>query len=60
MKIIYTIRANKPTANVEISFKDIIWLLLGRELEVQTHNENMVFKQPLAYVMFNLTAPRTE
>jgi hypothetical protein len=60
MKIIYTIRANKPTVDVEISLKDMFWLLLGRELEVQTHNENLVFKQPFTYALFNLNAPRAE
>lgn len=68
MKIFYTIRANKPTANIEIGFKDILWLLMGREIEVmlqipryvEEQPNAMIFKQPLAYSLFNMSAPRAE
>lgn len=48
---------------VELSFKEIVHLLLGRELYLTDqvlHGEKIVIHQPRAYELFNLAAPEVK
>ena len=50
---------------VELSYKDILKLLFGRELYLHSvhHNylgETIIIRQPFAYEAFNITAPKAE
>ena len=42
---------------VELSYADIVKLLLGRELQVWPR---IIVRQPVAYEIFNLAAPPVE
>lgn len=60
MKTFRILRSNNPVTIVELSFRDILNLLLGREIAMLTGTNTIVIRQPKAYATFNLAAPRAD
>lgn len=61
MKLYHMMRANRVCCIVELSFKDVFYLLLGRELGIVSKlqaDEQIVLRQKLSFEAFNLGAPK--
>lgn len=60
MKSFVMIKEGRITSIVELSFADMLKLLLGRELQLDNqHNQaSLTLRQRQAYEMFNLAAPK--
>ena len=61
MKSFHMMWGNNSVVIVELSFKDILKLAIGRELYLARHEETTVFiRQTPNYEAFNLAAPKAK
>jgi hypothetical protein len=56
MKTFYQMNNNKPVLIVELSIKDMVKLMFGRELVFVNIGEKVLFRYGLGYSAFNLSA----